>query len=129
VVDHHAIDYSREADSILVEDVDGSLVVAAKQILEAEAGSILLAVDEANAGRKTMLFLHIVDKYIHNTGSHRIHDCVALDGSNRHRGRDDVEEEVDVLVHVVALYRQPRFGGYSSRFGSFVELATRVGCA
>jgi hypothetical protein len=94
-----------------VEDVDGSLVVAAKQILEAEAGSILLAVDEANAGRKTMLFLHIDDEYIHNTGSHRIHYCVALDGSNRHRGRDDVEEEVDVIVHVVALYRQPRFGG------------------
>jgi hypothetical protein len=33
-----------------VEEVDGSLVVAAKHILEAEAGSILLAVDEADAG-------------------------------------------------------------------------------
>jgi hypothetical protein len=111
-----------------VEDVDGSLVVA-KQILEAEAGGILLAVDEAKAGRKMMLFLHINDEYIHNTGSHRIHDCVALDGSNGRHGRDDVEEEVDVLVHVVALYRQPRFGGYSSRVGSFIELVTRVGCA
>jgi hypothetical protein len=49
-VDQHPIDYSREAESILVEEVDGSLVVAAKHILEAEAGSILLAVDEADAG-------------------------------------------------------------------------------